>query len=92
MQSAMNPVGRPVVWPWLTQRLDRLDELFRGSGYLALVLEGVLPVLGLSHAEEVRAFFRTHTYPEGTRGIVKGLEHLEVVEKLGRRLAETAGT
>ncbi|HLN50706.1 MAG TPA: M1 family metallopeptidase [Thermoplasmata archaeon] len=92
VQAAMNPAGRPVVWPWLTQRLDRLDELFRGSGYLALVLEGVLPVLGLSHPEDVRSFFRTHSYPEGTRGVVKGLEHLEVVERLGRRLAETART
>ena len=86
-QASMNPVGRSVTWGWLTERLDRLDELFRGSGYLALVLENTVPVLGLDRADEVRAFLASHAYPEGTRGAEKGLERLEIVTRLGRRLA-----
>ncbi len=90
VQACTNPLGRSVAWTWLTDRLDRLDELFRGSGYLALVLEMSVPLLGLGRADEVRRFFESHHYAEGTRGVEKGLERLEILELLGRRLAQPA--
>jgi tricorn protease interacting factor F2/3 len=87
LQSSMNPAGRPEVWSWLTQRVETLAEVFRGSGYLPIVLESTTPYLGLGREAEVRSFFDGHSQPEGTRGIAKGLERLEVLERLGRHLA-----
>jgi tricorn protease interacting factor F2/3 len=84
--AAANPVGRPVVWPWLTVHLPRLEEQFRGAGLLTLAFESTIPILGLGHGDEVRAYFRTHTYPEGARGIAKGLERLGILEQLGPTL------
>lgn len=86
LQASANPVGRPVVWPWLTHHAARLDELFRGSGYLSLVFEHALPFAGLGRTREVEEYFAAHPYPEGTRGIAKGLERLRVAERLVDRL------
>jgi tricorn protease interacting factor F2/3 len=87
-QASLNPGARAMTWAWLVERLGRLDELFRGSGYLALVLELALPELGLGRPEAVREFFASHAYPEGTRGVEKGLERLEILERLGPRLTD----
>jgi tricorn protease interacting factor F2/3 len=87
VQVAQNPVGRPVLWPWFRERLPELAEQFRGSSSLGLLLEGVVPTLGLGRGTEMRAFLRNDPPPEGSRGIAKGLERLEVFERLGTRLA-----
>ena len=86
LQAANNPAGKAVAWAWLQENLDRLTEIFRGSGYLPLLLENALPPLGRSRAGEVRRFFEDRTVPEGTRGLAKGLERLEIVERLAPRL------
>ncbi|MCI4339220.1 MAG: M1 family metallopeptidase [Thermoplasmata archaeon] len=78
---AANPVGRPVLWPWFTSNLPRLDDLFRSAGLLSTTLEITLPVLGIGRGEEVRAYFRDHAYPEADRGIGKGLERLAILER-----------
>ena len=80
--AAANPAGRSVVWPWLATHLPRLEELFRGAGLLSLALESTIPVLGIDRGDEVRAYFETHPYPEGARGLAKGLERLAVLERL----------
>jgi tricorn protease interacting factor F2/3 len=79
--AAANPVGRPVLWTWLTTHLPRLEELFRGAGLLSLALETTIPALGIGRGDEVRAFFQTHSYPEGARGLAKGLERLAILER-----------
>jgi aminopeptidase N len=84
---ASNPVGRPILWPWLTEHLPMLDEQFRGSSSLGLLFEAVVPTLGLGRGDEMRAFFRDHPYPEGSRGLAKGLHRLTVYERTGERLA-----
>jgi len=86
VQVAANPVGRPLLWPWLQDHLPTLAEQFRGSGSLATLLESITPLVGLGRSEEVRAYFRDHPLPEGSRGLAKGLERLEVYERLGARL------
>lgn len=80
-QAASNPVGRAIVWPWLTAHLPRLEDLFRGAGLLSSGLEAVIPILGLGRGDEVREFFRTHPVPEGARGVAKGLERLAIFER-----------
>jgi tricorn protease interacting factor F2/3 len=85
--AAANPVGRPVLWPWLTQHLPRLEDLFRGAGLLSVAMEAVIPALGIGREDEVREYFRTHPYPDAARGIAKGLERLGIVERLAPSLA-----
>lgn len=85
-QAVVNPVARDVVWPWLTRHLDQLAERFRGSTSLSTVLERTTIYLGLGRADEVRAFYRAHPFPEGSRGLAKGLERLEVAERIGARV------
>ena len=85
-QAAANPVGRPLLGPWLEQHLPALVPALRGSGYLPLLFESVLPFGVLGGAEATRAYFTEHPYPEGSRGLAKGLELLELKERFGARL------
>ena len=87
LQAASNPAGREVTWAWAQESLDRLTSIFRGSGYLPLLLEHTLPFLGLGRSAEVRRFFEQHPVPDATRGLAKGLERLELAERLARRLS-----
>jgi len=84
--AASNPVARPQLWAWMRERLPRLEELFRGSGILTLALERSIPVLGLGRGDEVREYFRTHPFPEGARGVAKGLERLTILERLAPQI------
>jgi len=88
VQVAANPVGRPLLWPWLQEHLPMLVEQFRGSGSLALLLESITPTLGLGRSEEIRAYFRDHPLPEGNRGLAKGLQRLAVYERMRPRLRQ----
>ncbi len=85
-QATANPAGRDVVWPWLTRHLEELATGYHGTGYLSLVLERTIPWVGLGRADEVRAFFGAHPFPEGSRGVMKGLERLEIAERLQSRV------
>jgi tricorn protease interacting factor F2/3 len=88
VQVASNPVGRPLAWPWLQDHLPSLAEQFRGSGFLSLLLEHSIPLLGLGCADELRHFFLDHSFPEGSRGLAKGLHRLELYERVGARLRQ----
>jgi tricorn protease interacting factor F2/3 len=92
IQASANPAGRSVVWPWFADRVDALSEAFHGSGSFPLVLEHAVPSMAFGRAEEVRAFFASHPLPDGTRGIAKGLERLEIIERLRRHLSDPDGT
>jgi tricorn protease interacting factor F2/3 len=87
LQAASNPAGRDVYWAWVRENLGTLTEIFHGSGYLPLLLEYTVPLVGRGRATEVRSFFDAHPAPEGTRGLAKALERLEISERLERRLA-----
>ena len=86
VQVAANPVGRPLLWPWFRDHLPVLGEQLRGSSSFGMMLESVVPMIGLGRGEEIRTFFRDHPLPEGSRGIAKGLQRLEVYERLAGRL------
>jgi tricorn protease interacting factor F2/3 len=90
-QVAANPVARPILWPWFQEHLPMLAEQFHGSGLLSVLLENVTPVLGLGRADEVRAFFESHPFPEGSRGLAKGLHRLDVYERTRARLLPFVG-
>jgi tricorn protease interacting factor F2/3 len=84
--AAANPAGRAVVWPWCREHLAAVDELLRGSGLFTRAAEGIIPTVGLDRGAEVHAFFKDHPFPEGARGIAKGLERLTVLERLAPTL------
>jgi tricorn protease interacting factor F2/3 len=84
-QAAVNPVGRPLVGPWLERNLPQLSHIYRGSSLLSLLLEQAIPFSGLGRLEETKAYFRDHPFPDGARGITKGLERLELAERLRSR-------
>jgi len=86
LQAAQNPAGRAVTWQWVTTAMPRLVDLFRGSGFLSTFLEYSTPYLGLGRSAEVRTYYAAHPYPEGSRGLAKGLERLELLEGLRRSL------
>ena len=83
--AATNPVGRPLVGPWLEANLPRIAEDLRGSGFLSQLLEEAIPWAGLERPEATRRYFRDHAFPEGTRGLAKGLERLEFLERVRDR-------
>ncbi len=86
IQLAKNPVGRPLVLPWLEENLPALDASYRGSGELTTLFENVIPWAALGRRAEAQAFFAAHPYPEGSIGLAKGLESLELLERLRTRL------
>ena len=86
VQASMNPAGRAVTWEWLQRELPRVDAAFRGSGFLSQTLETAIAYVGLGRRADVVRYFAEHSFPEGERGIAKGLERLEILESLGRRL------
>ena len=83
--AASNPVGRPLVQPWLEQNLPVLRETLRGSALLSILLEQTIPHAGLGRAEATAAFYRDHPYPDASRGIAKGLERLALFERFRAR-------
>jgi tricorn protease interacting factor F2/3 len=85
--ASANPVARAQMWAWFRERTPRLAEFFRGSGLLTLTLERTIPMLGLGRGDEVRAYFAEQPFPEGARGIAKGLERLRILERMAPRLA-----
>ena len=86
VQAVANPAGRGVVGPWMREHLGDLAILFRGTGYLPLLLENAIPFGGLGTSADLRAFFREHPSVESARGVTKGLERLELFERLAARL------
>lgn len=84
--AAANPVGRPLVGPWLERSLPELARTYRGSGLLSRLLEDTIPFIGLGREAETRAFFRDHPQPYADRAVVKGLERLDLLERFAARV------
>ncbi len=86
LQAAMNPEARDLTWEWFQRELPRIDQLFRGSGFLSQTFEHAIPYLGLGRRTAVEEYFAAHEYPEGARGLAKGLERLDILQALASRL------
>jgi tricorn protease interacting factor F2/3 len=87
-QVALNPVGRDLVWEWMTTNLPDLSASYRGTGLVSDMMEHAFPFAALGRGEEAaRAPFATRPVPEGERGLRKGLEWLRIFESVRRRVA-----
>jgi tricorn protease interacting factor F2/3 len=83
------PIGRPLVWKWLTENLRELERRTRGSWSLARLLERVVPLAGLGRPAEVEQYFARERFPEAESGIRKALEVLRLGIALAERCAAT---
>ncbi len=82
---AGNPLGWGPAWEWLAQNLRQYEKRAEGSWWLSNLLNFTLPTVGLGREAEVRTFFARESFPEGTRGLHRGLEMLEVLGAVRRR-------
>jgi len=80
--AAGNPVAAPRIWNWYHQHLDRL-EAFHPLLYERVII-GIVPVGGLDHEAEVRAFFETYVQqrPNLKDAVELALENLEINSRL----------
>lgn len=82
---AAQPFARPAVWAWMQKHLREYERRGEGSWMLSVLLQGTIPAVGLARPEEVRAYFDTESFPEGSNGIRNGLEMLDVLLRLRSR-------
>ena len=83
-EAALNPAGRSVTWEWVRTTLPQKEDDYRGSSIVGRSLEYALPYVGLGRALEVRRALAARPFKEGERGTLKGLEILELYERLLR--------
>ncbi len=86
---AANPLGWAPAWEWLRRNLRDYEKRAEGSWWLSNLLNFTLPTVGLGREAEVREYFAHEAFPEGTRGIHRGLEMLEVLGAVRRRAGIT---
>jgi tricorn protease interacting factor F2/3 len=77
-----NPDRSSAVWSFLVDRMDALATPAAGTALLGLLLQHAVPLLGLSRAEEMRAWVAGRSFPEAARGVEKGLDLLEVYSRV----------
>jgi tricorn protease interacting factor F2/3 len=90
ISAGRNPHAPSAVWTWLKANLHELERRGQGSYLLALMLEIILPSVGVGRERDVREFFAREKFPEGAVGIRPGLETLEAVSRLRQRLGRAA--
>ena len=81
-----NPEAPDLLWRWLQKNLRMVEKRSEGSWWLSRTLEDTIPFVGLAHPSEVREYFDREKFPEGTNGIRRGLELLEIFTRLRARL------
>ncbi|MCI4335267.1 MAG: M1 family metallopeptidase [Thermoplasmata archaeon] len=80
-----NGAALPELRQWMFAHLGEFDRQLTGTPLLSIYISEVIGAVGLGHRTEVKEFFATHPFPEANRGIAKGLEWLEVLERLRQR-------
>ena len=69
----------------MEQTLLQLSQELRGTVILSWLLEETIPWVGLDRPQETRELFRKNDFPEGREGVRRGLEKLELLERVRRR-------
>ena len=82
---AGHPRGRAAVWRWMTAHLREFEKRSEGSDMLSRLLHSTIPFAGLGRSSEVHAFFQAESFPEASAGIRKGLELLDILERVQER-------
>ncbi|SMD30244.1 M1 family metallopeptidase [Picrophilus oshimae] len=80
INAAMNPMSREYIYGKLDYIVKELSRIFEGSGYTSMVIESIIPYIGLSI--DIKEKLKSIETKEINRGIKKGLEYLEVYSRL----------
>ncbi len=81
-RASSNPFVRRAVWTWLKNNVEKIREIYRGTGIFGRVLSDTIPLLGIGIETEVSTYFKEKQLREGERGIKVGLEILDSLSKL----------
>ncbi|MCY0849366.1 M1 family metallopeptidase [Sulfuracidifex metallicus] len=81
-RASSNPYSRIAVWTWLKLNIDKIREIYKGTGIFGRVLSDSLPLLGIGIEDEVTSFFQMKQIKEAERGIKAGIEMLHALSKL----------
>lgn len=87
VSAAMNPNGRDFMLENYEKMADEMNRYFVGTGYTSMVIEMTVPYLGLRNFNLTNEIAQKVRGPETEKGILKGLEMLEVY----RRIRKNAG-
>ena len=80
-----NPHAHRVMWIGLQQFLPILLQNFAATGVVPLMLQWSVPYLGLGREDELRDYFRSLDVGEGSSGLIKGLDLLQIYSGLQHR-------
>ncbi|MCL4314505.1 MAG: M1 family metallopeptidase [Candidatus Thermoplasmatota archaeon] len=80
-----NPDSRSFVFAIFSEMIQTVRKFFQGSGYASTAVEMTVPLIGLGRMEEMKAKLNEMKSPDISRGIMKGLEQLEIYEKLRKK-------
>ncbi|BBG22748.1 M1 family metallopeptidase [Sulfuracidifex tepidarius] len=81
-RASSNPFAREAVWSWLKLNIERIREIYSGTGIFGRVLSDTIPLLGIGMEEEISNYFKAKQIKEGERGIKIGLEILSSLSRL----------
>ncbi len=81
-RASSNPFARNAVWSWLKLNIERIREIYAGTGIFGRVLSDTIPLLGIGIEEEVSKYFEAKQMKEAEKGIKVGLEILYSLSKL----------
>ncbi len=85
--AAGNPDAREVTWTWIKTNMQRLRQLYQGTGVLSQLLLSVIPIIGIGRVDEVESFFHERKVPEAEKGIEAGLEKLKIHDRLAKEIS-----
>ncbi|QKR00369.1 M1 family metallopeptidase [Metallosphaera tengchongensis] len=80
--SLFFPSVREAVWEWIKIHINKVAEIYSGTGIFGRVMSDVIPLLGVGREVEVSEFFQKNKIKGAERGIQQGLELLKAVSKL----------
>ena len=82
MGVSMNPGQRENMFSEMTGAIKTVEKYFEGTGYTGMMLEAMIPYLGIGRKEEMRKYLETVREDSFSKGINKGLEVLEIYTRL----------
>lgn len=82
IMASRNPDAKDIVWKWIKININRVNQLYEGTGSLSRVLNAIIPLLGIGKVQEVINFFKSANLPEAETGISAGIERLKIYDNL----------
>jgi tricorn protease interacting factor F2/3 len=80
--TSMNPDQRTLMYTHMTDAVRTVEKYFRGTGYTGMMLEAIIPFLGLGREDEIKKYLETIREDAFSKGIDKGEEILEIYSRL----------